>query len=193
MEINSNNSVVDINLLQPNEYNPKLDFRGDDNLQKEFDKIKRSLKELGQVQPVLVRDAKDGKFEIINGYHRWSAMKELECKEIEIKNLGNIDLDKAISYALFTEDTKIPIDAIELAGLMKKIVTPEKPLDYWAKLLPYDAELIKNKIDLLEFDFSEFDKDEGPDSRAYRGGAGFDRSVFQDESSCFRPAWSVQP
>ena len=101
----------------------------------------------------------DGNFEIINGFHRFEAMKELGSTEIEIKNLGKMDFDKAVSYALSTEDTKVPIDNIELAELMKKIVTPEKPLDYWASLLPYDSELIKSKIDLLEFDFEQYQEE----------------------------------
>ena len=124
---------------------------------REYEKIKESLRIAGQIQPILVRELDDGTFELVNGYHRWEAMKELGYKQIEVKNLGKLDFDTAVSRALLTEDTKVPIDMIELAELMKKIVTPEKPLDYWAELLPYDADLIKSKIDLLDFDFDQYE------------------------------------
>jgi len=160
-KINTDNLVVDINQLKPNEYNPKLDFKTDENNAREFEKIKKSLEKLGQVDPILVREIGRDEYEIVNGYHRWEAMKELGYKTCEIKSLGKIDFDMAVSHALMTEDTKIPIDNIELAELTKKLVTPEKPIEYWANLLPYDAEIIKSRIELLDFDFSQYDE-EGP-------------------------------
>jgi uncharacterized ParB-like nuclease family protein len=159
MEINTNNMVVNINMVQPNDYNPKVDYKEDEENAKEFEKIKESIKIAGQIQPVIVRELDDGKYEIINGYHRWSAMKELGSEEIEIKNLGKIDFDIAISRALLTEDTKVPVDAIELANLMKELVTDEKPIEYWQELLPYTGEVIKSKIDLLDFDFTQYDEE----------------------------------
>jgi hypothetical protein len=154
--INTNNLVVPINSLKANEYNPKLDFRTDENNLKEYEKIKKSLLVAGQIDPILVRELEDGTYEIVNGYHRWEAMKELGFKEVEIKNLGKIDLDTAISRALLTEDTKVPIDNIELAELMKRVVTVQKPIEYWARILPYPAELIQAKIDLINFDYSKY-------------------------------------
>lgn len=156
--INTNNLLVKIDLVEPNNYNPKIDFRGDENNAKEFEKVKDSLKTYGQVQPLIVREIDGGKYEIINGFHRFEAMKELGYNEIEVKNLGNIDFDTAVAIALQTEDTKIPIDNVELAGLMRDIVNDEKPISYWAELLPYSEEVIKSKIDLINFDFSQYDE-----------------------------------
>lgn len=161
MEINTNNLLVEITKVKPNTYNPKLDFESNDENKLEYEKIKQSLKVAGQIQPVLVRELEDGTFEIINGYHRWRAMQELGSTQIEVKNLGKIDFDTAVSRALLTEDTKIPIDAIELAELLKKIVSPDKPIDYWANILPYSSDLIKSKIDLLEYNFDKFNPEEG--------------------------------
>ena len=62
MEINTNNLKVDINLVVPNDYNPKLNFRENENNAKEFEKIKISLEKFGQVQPILVCE-KEEKYE----------------------------------------------------------------------------------------------------------------------------------
>ena len=69
MEIFQNNKVVDIELLIPNNYNPKPDYMATEELQLEFSKIKDSLEYHGQIDPVIVREM-NGKYEIINGYHR---------------------------------------------------------------------------------------------------------------------------
>ena len=58
-----------------------------DSLKKEFERIKKSLQEHGQMDPIIVREIEDNKYEIINGYHRWNAMKDLGYYECEIKNL----------------------------------------------------------------------------------------------------------
>ena len=159
MEINTNNLVVKIELLKPNDYNPKLDFRVNEDNAKEYEKIKNSLRIAGQISPVIVRELEDGTYEIINGYHRWEAMKELGYTEIEIKNLGKIDFDLAVSRALLTEDTKVPIDNIELAELLKRVVTLEKTVEYWADILPYEPETIQAKIDMVNFDFAQYNSE----------------------------------
>jgi len=157
MKINTDNLVVDINKVFPNDYNPKLNFRDVPKNLEEFEKVKESIKQFGQVQPIIVREFKDG-YEIINGYHRWEAMKELGFDEIEIKNLGKIDFDTAVSRALLTEDTKVPIDTIELSYLIKKLITDDKDVDYWAKLLPYSSDEILKKVELMDYDgFNETD------------------------------------
>jgi ParB-like chromosome segregation protein Spo0J len=164
MKITQNNKLVKIGEIKPNTYNPKLNFRENEDNGNEFEKIKNSIEKFGQVQPIIVRQLEDDSYEIINGYHRFEAMKELGYEDIEIKDLGKIDFDTAIAIALQTEDTKVPIDSIELAQLMKNLTTPEKPIEYWANLFPYSAELIKSKIDLIHFDFSQFeDKNNEPD------------------------------
>jgi len=176
MKINTNNLKVDINLVHPNKYNPKLNFEENEHNAIEYQKIKDSLEKFGQVDPVIVRTLDEGEYkgeyEIINGFHRHRAMKELGSQEIEIKDLGVIDFDTAVAIALQTEDTKIPIDNIELAGLMKELVTEDKDTDYWAKLLPYNAEIIQSKIDLIDFDFEQFNNEQE------EGGGEIDNSSF---------------
>lgn len=169
MEINTNNLVVDMSLVVPNEYNPKISFRDNKENMEEFEKIKASIVVAGQILPVLVRELDGGKYEIINGYHRYEAMKELGYSTIEVKNLGKIDFDTAVSRALLTEDTKVPIDDLELAKLLKTVVTPEKPSEYWSEILPYTSEVIQSKVELVDFDFDSYD-DGGDNLNGEEGG-----------------------
>lgn len=187
-EINTNNTVVDIKNVIPNDYNPKLNIDDDQENRKEFEKIKESLELAGQIQPLIVRELESGKYEIINGYHRWRAMQELGYKKIEIKNLGKIDFDTAVSRALLTEDTKIPIDGIELSALIKKLVTPDKSIDYWASLLPYTSEVIQEKIDLINFDFNQFDNE---NEEVEDGAVNFNFKVSMENAEICRRALSM--
>ena len=156
MKIIENNLVVSIEKVIPNNYNPKLDYKESEELKREYEKIKKSLKVHGQVDPILIRENEDGKLEIVNGFHRWTAMKELGFKEIEVKNLGKISRNEAIKIALSTEETRIPLDVIEVAQLIKGL----KEIGEDLKDLPYTLEEIKDKMELLEFDWKKFTGEE---------------------------------
>jgi len=160
MQIVENNLKVDINGLVPNDYNPKPDYNETEELKKEYEKIKDSIRIHGQVDPILVRQLEDvDKYEIVNGFHRWTAMKELDFKEVEVKNLGVISREQAIKMALSTEDTKIPLDIIEVAQLVKHL----KEIGDDMMGLPYSLEEMEQKIELLGFDWDSLEPKEESD------------------------------
>ncbi len=146
-----NNMVVDIELVIPNNYNPKPDFTSTEELQLEFAKIKDSIAYHGQIDPLIVREVND-KYELINGYHRWQAMKELGFEKVEIKNLGTISKEEAIKKALSFEELKIPLDVIETAKLIKALKEDQVSL----MGLPYMSEEIENKLKMLDFNFNDY-------------------------------------
>jgi len=152
MKILENNLKVPIDKIKPNKYNPKPDYNESEELKVEFGKIKNSLKVHGQVDPLQVREVEDY-YELVNGYHRLKAMQELGFKEAEVKNFGKISEEEAIKIALSMEELRIPLDIIETAKLIKRIKESETGLEG----LPYLEEEIKQKIELLEFDWSQFE------------------------------------
>ena len=83
---------VPIEKCRPNAWNP----RGMNK--KEFEALKLSIKEHGQTQPIQVRPIKDG-YEIIGGYHRWLAMKEIGFLEGEV-NTTPMNDDEAQLFSL---------------------------------------------------------------------------------------------
>lgn len=148
---------VSVDLVKPNAYNPKMAVDSTPELAAEYEKIIESLNRHGIVDPIIVRSLEDKTFEIINGFHRYKAQKEAGKTEVYINDLGPITFDEALAIALSTEDTKIPIDGIELATLLKSQITEEKPIAYWAGLLPYSAEQIQTKVQLLDFEFKSIE------------------------------------
>ena len=105
----SPDSVVDINMVEPNRDQPRKKF--DENALLE---LAESIKQYGLLQPILVQDRKTY-YEIIAGERRWRAAKLAGLKKVPviIRNLteqelpyGNIDkhLEEALAYKkLLTE------------------------------------------------------------------------------------------
>jgi len=56
----------------------------------------RSVKELGVLTPILVRDRKDGTYEILSGHNRWNAAKQAGLDKVPIHILENIGDDEAM-------------------------------------------------------------------------------------------------
>lgn len=83
---------VPLEKCKPNQWNPNRMNK------KEFDALKFSIKENGQVKPIQVRSIKDG-YEILGGYHTWLAMKEIGLLEVEV-NVRNLNDDDAKIFSL---------------------------------------------------------------------------------------------
>jgi len=167
IEINKDNLVVDIKKVFPNDYNPK---RTDPEFQgyiETIEKLKTSLRTKGQVQPIKVRKIGKG-YEIIDGYHTYIAMKELEATEIEIKNLGKMSFQDAAALCLTVENIKNPIDPIEEAALLQTLRYEFNiSFDELSLMVPYNVEEIEFKIDTLNFDFDALakgDEEEGDEA-----------------------------
>lgn len=145
MKVIQNNSVVDINLIRPNDFNPKPDYKNDRELSMLFDKLTDSISHHGQTLPLLVREDGD-KYEIIDGEHRYYAMLELGYKYAEIKNLGEINRVEAIKK-LFSSELRFEVDPLEEAKLLKELHESNISLEG----LPFTIGEIEEKISLLDF------------------------------------------
>jgi ParB/RepB/Spo0J family partition protein len=162
-KINTNNMVVPLASVHANAWNPKRPYTDTPEGRKNWERLKKSIARHGQIDPLIVRKIKKG-YEIINGFHRYCAAKELGWKEIEVKDLGKITDTRAKAIALATEDVRIPLEMASVAKIVKEIMDiDEEALDD----LPYDEEDAKALQDMVEFDFKEPDED-------YEAGAGDD-------------------
>ena len=70
---------VKLENIVPNEYQPRHTFN-----QKEIDELAQSIKENGLIQPIVVREKKDGVFEIVSGERRFRALKSLNKKRVPV-------------------------------------------------------------------------------------------------------------
>ena len=64
--------------LKPNDYNPRKLFRG-----AAIDELGKSIKKNGLIEPLVVRQLKNGKYEVVAGMRRYHALKELKTNEVE--------------------------------------------------------------------------------------------------------------
>ncbi|MCK4993944.1 MAG: ParB/RepB/Spo0J family partition protein [Candidatus Omnitrophica bacterium] len=77
--VDSGVSFVDPQMIKPNRYQPRLNFK-EDKLQE----LAASIKEKGIVQPVAVRKSDDGSYELIAGERRLRAVKILNHTKIPV-------------------------------------------------------------------------------------------------------------
>jgi len=125
--------VVDIDSVQPNKYNP--------NSMPEhlYEFLKRSMEDIGFIQPIII--TKDNI--IIDGEHRWKALKELGETKIEVKVL-DLTEDEAKRGTINLNLVKGTMDY----KLMGKILL-EQEKKYGSEVLQNAIALNKQKINQL--------------------------------------------
>jgi hypothetical protein len=131
-------------------------YKKDDEHKKE--KLKENIKRNGQIENIIIRPLDTGFYEVVNGNHRFEALKELGMETAICYDLGNISQRAAMRIAIETNETKFDTDQVSLAELIKEIVE-EFPIDELELTMPYSDQDLENYIKLTEFDWSQFDKD----------------------------------
>lgn len=119
-------AYIPVEEIKPNRFQPRKDFK-DEKLKELMD----SIKQKGLLQPILVRQASEGSFEILAGERRWRAVRALgidripaiiketedsEALEISlIENLQRDDLnplEEARAYKRLTDEFGLDIDKV---------------------------------------------------------------------------------
>lgn len=106
---------VAVDLIRPNSYQPRADF--DDEA---HEALAASVKELGVLQPLLVRRDGDG-FELIAGERRWRAAQAAGLAEVPviIREADNMaSLEQALVENLHRED----LNALEEAAAYQQLI-----------------------------------------------------------------------
>ena len=152
--------MVDVEQISPNAFNPKLDVEENSDNKERYEQVKKSIRVGGLDDALLVRQIEDGKYELIDGFHRWKACQELGYKKIIINNLGEISTEEAKQRLLRRENARIPIDPIKEAELIRDLAN-DFTIEEMTELLPYSTEILQNKLDLLDFDWNSFESKEG--------------------------------
>ena len=149
IEVKNDSSTVSVSKLVPNPWNP--------NKQNDFifQKEKASIKRFGFVAPIIVRE-NGKKFEIIDGEHRLKAAIELGMKEVSINNLGQLTDPVAKQLTIVLNETKGEPDTIDLAKLVTDL-SQDIDLESLASILPYTSEEITGMIELVDFDWEQYD------------------------------------
>ena len=147
-EFNTEEKVVPIDNVFPNKWNPNQQN------EKIFKKLKKNIKEVGFVVPVLVREIGDEVYEIIDGEHKWRAAQELGYEEIKISNMGEVSDNLAKVLTINMNNIKGEDDLIKRAEILKSLE------DGQLSLLPFDKDEIREELELLDFDFDKYETDQ---------------------------------
>lgn len=137
----------------------KADWNYKENNDELKEKLKENIKRNGQVENIIVRLLDTGFYEVVNGNHRYEAMKELEFENIIVCDISPCSLNQAKRLAIETNETKFNTDNIKLAEIFKEI-SSEFSIEDLEKTNPYTSEQISDFSKLLNFDWEQYNNNE---------------------------------
>lgn len=155
--------LLTLDQIVPNTYNPKDKVEDNAENLRQYKRIKKSLSQVGQIEAILVREVEGGKYEIINGFHRFKAATELGWQHLRAENFGEISLPKAQMLAMVTEDARVALNKILVSKLILDILAGDVLI---AEDLPYDEMDLKAMKELAEFKWDDEDGDDGEEKDA---------------------------
>ena len=130
-------------------------YKDDDEVLQE--KLAENIKRNKQIENIIVRELDTGFYEVVNGNHRYKAMKNIGASKVMVYNLGKVSLNEAKKIAYETNETKFnTIDA--KLNLMLKELSEDYSLEELSKTSPFELEEIKHRIESLDFNFDAFAK-----------------------------------
>jgi hypothetical protein len=141
---------IDIKDLSKAEWNYKSD-----GTEEQIEKLCNSIKEDKSAGVVAVREL-DGKFEVIDGNHRLTALKKLKWEKVPCENFGDISKAKAITIARRRNHKWFEDDILAYAEIFKNDVLKEFTIDQLQTYMPDTKEEMENLENLLDFDWNQF-------------------------------------
>lgn len=135
---------LDVRKIIPNRYQPRRDFREED-----LQELTASVRERGILQPVLVRTADGGQYELIAGERRWRAAKMAGLEKIPAVIQRASD-PEAVELALIENLQRQDLNPIETAKAYRRLVDEFRlTQEEVAKRVGKDRSSIANTLRLL--------------------------------------------
>ena len=142
-----NVSEIDLNNISINPNQPRTNFK-----KESINELKKSIKELGLIQPITVRELKNNKFQLISGERRLRAFKLIGLNSIPsyVRKANDIE---SLEMALVENIQREDLDPIEIAlsynKLLKEINLTQEELSL---RIGKERSTISNYIRLLKLD-----------------------------------------
>ena len=117
-KVDTNVNKLSIGEIIRNKYQPRKRFN-----QEDLDELTNSIKELGIIQPIIVRKSSDQKFkyEIIAGERRWLAAQNAGLHEVPVVITEADDL-KSLEFAIVENVQRIDLNVIEEAQGYQRLI-----------------------------------------------------------------------
>lgn len=150
----TNKLIVSIDKIRPNRWNPNVMDKF------MFNKQKKSIDELGFLGSILVREHEvPSYYEILDGEHRWKALKEAGATEVPVESIGKIDDKEAQLLTVLINNLHGKDDVFKRAKILEALDAGQ------LSLLPMTEEEIEHEKQFVEFDFSIYETEEGVPER----------------------------
>ncbi len=104
--------------IRPNPFQPRVDFD-----KEALEELKKSILENGLIQPVTVRRAEDGWYELISGERRLRAFKEIGYREIPAYIIKVETKEAMLALSLIENIQRETLNPIEVANAYKRLMT----------------------------------------------------------------------
>lgn len=108
--------IVPIDMVQPSPFNPRKSFRDD-----ELSELADSIREKGLVQPLIVREAEDNKYEIVAGERRWRAAQRAGVHMVSVI-IRELDDQEMLELAIIENVQRADLNSIEEAGGYRDLI-----------------------------------------------------------------------
>ncbi len=144
-EENRNIGTIDINKIIPNRYQPRKTFN-----EKALKELADSIKEKGVIQPIIVSELGNGKYELVAGERRLKAAKMAGLLEIPavIKDFSDEDrLEIALIENIQREDLNPVEKALAYQEVMERLNVSQEE---FAKKIGKDRSSVANTLRLLK-------------------------------------------
>lgn len=137
---------VEIDKIIPNPYQPRMDFD-----QQALDELKRSIKEKGIIQPITVRRAKDGMYQLISGERRIRAAREAGFTHIPSYVIEVKRDEEMLELALIENLQREHLNPIEIAISYQRLIDEcHFTHEQVSKTIGKDRTTVTNSIRLLK-------------------------------------------
>ena len=141
---NKGNINVSIHKISPNPLQPRKQFT-----EKSISELSRSIAENGVIQPIIVRNSKNG-LQIVAGERRWRAAQKAGVKEVPVISKDVSDA-QSIQLALIENLQREDLNPVEQAKAYEMLINKyELTHEEIAKQIGKDRTTITNQIRLLK-------------------------------------------
>ena len=144
IQTKSSSEKIPIHFIYANPSQPRKNFN-----QQLLNELSESIKEQGIIQPILVRQKSEDKYEIVAGERRWRAAQLAKIHEVPVIVL-NIDDKKSLEFAILENIQRSDLNGIEEAlgydNLVRKFAYSQETL---SKILGKSRSHIANTLRLV--------------------------------------------
>ena len=144
----SSSLEISISKIQVNKNQPRTNF---DKI--EIDNLTSSIKNLGIIQPITVREIDDNVYQIISGERRFRASKKAGLDKIPCYIKGVENESEVLKMSLVENIQRVDLDPIEIGLTYNRLITEYNlSTDSISMLVGKDRSTVSNYIRLLKLD-----------------------------------------